>query len=133
MAMDARDSKDIIGFKQFYGLSPSVNFLQHHSEEINKDERDLNFLISQCADLRHVMKSISDILPRESERKHKINIYLHEKEFGCLARSLLFLTIMCETSLAKRERMEIFIDLYANILISSKSDEYMQSVLNELI
>jgi hypothetical protein len=93
----------------------------------------MNFLLSQCADLRHVMKSIADILPRETERKHRINFYLHEKEFGCLARDLLFLTLMCETSMAKRERMEIFIDIYANILISSKSDEYMQSVLNELI
>jgi dynein assembly factor 3, axonemal len=50
-----------------------------------------------------------------------------------LARSLLFLTLICETSLSKRERMELFMDLYANCMIRDKTDAYLQGVLNELI
>jgi Domain of unknown function (DUF4470) len=79
------------------------------------------------------MKSVSDLVPMKKERKHKINIYIHEKEFGCLARDLIFLTILCETALSKRERMELFIDIYSNCLIRDKTDLYMQGVLEELI
>ena len=90
-------------------------------------------MVSETCDLRHILKSISDIVPMKKSRKHKLNIWIHEKEFGCLARDLLFLTIICETSLSKRERMELFIDLYSNCLIRDKTDQYMQGVLNELI
>ena len=90
-------------------------------------------MVSETCDLRHILKSISDIVTMKKSRKHKLNIWIHEKEFGCLARDLLFLTIICETSLSKRERMELFIDLYSNCLIRDKTDQYMQGVLNELI
>jgi hypothetical protein len=93
----------------------------------------MNYLLSETADLRHVMKTISDLLPLKQPREHKINIYLHEKELGCLARDLIFLTIMCETSLGRRERMELMIDLYANTLIADKTEQYLQGILNELI
>lgn len=93
----------------------------------------MNFLVSECADIRHIMKSVSDCVPMKQARQHKLNIYVHEKEYGCLARALIFLTIMCETSLIKRERMELLIDLYANSLIADKTEQYLQGILNELI
>jgi hypothetical protein len=40
---------------------------------------------------------------------------------------------MCETALSKRDRMELFVDLYSNILISDKTNNYLQSILNEVI
>jgi hypothetical protein len=57
-----------------------VGFLTHMKEEIEKDERDLNFLVSETADLRHIMKSLSDILPLKKNRVHQLNFYMHEKE-----------------------------------------------------
>ena len=50
-----------------------------------------------------------------------------------LARALLFLTLICETSLAKRERMELFMDLYGNCKLRDRTDNYLQGVVNELI
>ncbi len=97
------------------------------------DDRDLNFLVSETSDLRHILKSISDLVPLKRQRQHKLNIYIHEKQFECLARDLLFLTIICETSLSKRERMELFMDLYSNVIIRDKTDAYLQGILNELI
>jgi hypothetical protein len=72
-------------------------------------------------------------LKEKKAREHKINIYLHEKNLECLARALLFLTLICETSLVRRERMELFMDLYSNTLIRDKTDAYLQGVVNELI
>ena len=42
-----------------------------------------------------------------------------------LARDLLFLTLICETSYAKRERMEYFMDLYGNTKLRDKTDQYL--------
>ena len=58
---------------------------------------------------------------------------MHDKQLENLARALLFLTLICETSLSKRERMELFLDLYANAMIRDKTDGYLQGVVNELI
>ena len=72
-------------------------------------------------------------LTKEKAREHKINIYVHEKNLECIGRDLLFLTLICETSLSKRERMELFMDLYGNTLIREKTDAYLQGITNELI
>lgn len=58
---------------------------------------------------------------------------MHDKNLEVLARALLFITLICETSLAKRERMELFMDLYGNCKIRDKTDAYLQGVVNELI
>lgn len=126
-------AEQIIGYTQFYGYTPSVNFLHNANIDLSADDRELNFLVSETADLRHVMKTLSDAVPLQKTRENRLNIWLHEKEYGCLARDLLFLTIFCECGLSKRERMELFIDLYANCLIRDKTDNYMQGVLHELI
>ena len=91
-------------------------------------------LLSEVADIRHIMKTLSDVLPlANGPRQHTLNIYLHDKNMEILARALLFLTLFCETSFAKRERMELFMDLWANCKIRDKTDAYLQGVVNELI
>jgi len=124
---------EAIGHLQLYGLTPCINFFDKSGLDLEADDRDLNILVSETADLRHVMKSLADVCPLKKARQHKLNIYLHEKNFECLARDLLFLTLFCETGLSKRERQEMFIDLYGNTCLTSKSDGYLQGVLNELI
>jgi len=91
--------------------------------------------LSECSDLRHVFKSITDMFPLKGKkpREHKINIYIHEKNLECIGRDLLFFTLICETSLSKRERMELFMDLYGNTLLRDKTDSYLQGITNELI
>jgi hypothetical protein len=125
--------ENIIGLAQFYGFNPSKNFFKESNIYWDADDKDLNFLVSETNDLRHILKSLSDLVPLKKDRKHKLNIYIHEKQFECLTRDLLFLTIICETGISKRERMEYFMDLYANSIIRDKTDAYLQGVLNELI
>ena len=86
------------------------------------------------ADIRHILKTLSDALPLvNGPREHTLNIYLHDRNMEILARALLFLTLICETSLAKRERMELFMDLYGNCKLRDRTDNYLQGVVNELI
>ena len=128
---------EAIGFVSFYGLTPCIDVLKDSHLDVNKDDQDINMLISECADIRHVLKTLADLLPldglKDGQREHNINIYLHEKNLENLARALLFLTLLCETSFSKRERQELFLDLYANCMIRDKTDAYLQGVVNELI
>ena len=91
-------------------------------------------LLSEVADIRHILKTLSDALPLPNgPRQHTLNIYIHDKQLEVLARALLFLTLFCETGYAKRERMELFMDLYGNCKLRDKTDAYLQGVVNELI
>jgi dynein assembly factor 3 len=69
----------------------------------------------------------------EKKRENPINIYLHEKDLECLCRALLLLTVICETQLSQRERMELFLDLYANSMIRERTNAYLQSIVQDLI
>jgi len=71
--------ENIIGLAQFYGFTPSINFFKDANIDWDADDRDLNFLVSETNDLRHILKSLSDLVPMNRDRKHKLNIYIHEK------------------------------------------------------
>lgn len=134
-----------LGFAQFHGFTPCIDFFKGTKFNLNTPDteenagshKELNVLLSECADIRHVLKTLTDCLPLsnvpEHKRKNRLNIWIHEKNLENLGRALLFLTIFCETGLSKRERLEIYLDLYANALIRDKSDAYLQGVLSELI
>ena len=73
-----------VGSIAFYGLTPSINFFEESgidlSEQDPKDDRAINVLVSECADIRHILKSLSDIVPlNKGPRKHPINIYIHDR------------------------------------------------------
>ena len=122
-----------------YGLSSAINFFADSNIDLAADDREINVLISETCDLRHIMKSLCDELIRPEikalakPREHPVHLYIHEKNYECLARDLLFLTIMCETGMSKRDRMELFLDIYGNCLLRDKSDVYLQTVVQELI
>lgn len=56
-------AENIIGYVQFYGFTPCINMFKDILIDIEADDRDLNFLVSETSDLRHIMKSISDLVP----------------------------------------------------------------------
>lgn len=128
---------EALGFIHFYGLTPSIDWFKGSEIDLSDDSKAVNVLLSECADIRHILASLSAAYPLAGDktkvRAKPITIYLHDKQLENLARALLFLTLICETSLSKRERMELFLDLYSNCMIREKSDAYLQSVLNELI
>ena len=69
----------------------------------------------------------------KKRRENPINFYIHEKQKENLARTVLFLTLICETGIAQRERMELFLDLYGNCLLRDKTAQYLQGIARELI
>ena len=125
---------EALGFVQFYGLTPSIDLFAKSKIDVKADDRPLNVLVSECGDIRHILKTLGDIVPAlEKPREHPINIYLHEKNLENLCRALLLLTVICETQLSQRERMELFLDLYANSMIRERTNAYLQSIVQDLI
>lgn len=94
---------EALGFVSFWGFTPAVNFFQGTTISLEED-RELNILLSECSDLRHLMKSLAESLPLKEKRSQPLNIYIHERQKENICRDLLFLTLMCETQLAERER-----------------------------
>lgn len=51
---------EALGFKSFYGLSPSINVFKPTPEvtiNVNDDSEPINVLLSDSSDIRHILKS----------------------------------------------------------------------------
>ena len=91
-------TRESLGFTTHYGLTPCIDFFAKSDINLNTDDRPINVLVSECGDIRHILKSICDnLLTLEKKRENPINIYVHEKDLENLCRALLLLTVMCET------------------------------------
>lgn len=47
----------------FWGFSPAINFLKGTDYSLENDEQEINVLISECADIRHILKTLAESLP----------------------------------------------------------------------
>ena len=86
---------EAVGFISLWGFTPSIDFFKGTPHKY-KSENDLNVLISECADIRHIMRSLSDNLQEGGIRDGTLNIYIHEKQKENICRDILFLTVICE-------------------------------------
>jgi len=87
---------EALGFVAFWGFSPAINLFKGTPLSLESDQ-ELNILLTECTDLRHVMKTLAETLPLDKPRDKPVNIYIHERQKENLCRDLLFLTLMCET------------------------------------
>jgi dynein assembly factor 3 len=101
----------------------------------DEDSRDINVLVSECGDVRHLLRTLAENLStREGKpRTGKLNIYIHEKQKENLCRDILLLTLICEKHMSMRQRQETFLDIYGNALISDRSANYLENIVKELI
>ena len=118
------DIAESIGFLQFWGITPSENFL-------NEASGDYKIFLSGNSDIRHILRSISEECT--SEREIQVTFYMHEYTKEVLARELLSLLIINDLSLPVRERVEFFLDIYANALTRERTADYVQSQAQNLI
>jgi len=91
------DKIEALGFKSFYGVSPSINLFKPSPDikiNVNDDSEPINILLSDCSDIRHILKSCSESLHPGTQRKNPIHFYIHETDAENLCRDLLFLTII---------------------------------------
>jgi hypothetical protein len=93
-----------LGTHMLWGLSPAINAFENIGIDLQKEDREINLLFADNGgDARNILKTCSDILKDdafEKPRSQPINIYVHETLKENLARTVLFLTLICETGLS---------------------------------
>eukprot|EP01017_Pseudomicrothorax_dubius_P039229 TRINITY_DN5984_c0_g1_i7.p1 TRINITY_DN5984_c0_g1~~TRINITY_DN5984_c0_g1_i7.p1 ORF type:complete len:211 (-),score=26.46 TRINITY_DN5984_c0_g1_i7:505-1137(-) len=98
-----------------------------------KDQEAIRCLLFETSDIRHILKTLSDVCLNPAFEGKKIHFYFCEKNKENLARAnLLFQTIQ-QADLSARERMELFLDLFGNALIREKSAAYLDSCIKDLM
>ena len=113
-----------IGFIQFWGFTPCMNILSDVDDEIK-------ILSSGSADLRHILYSISEECTLQ--KNFSLIFYLHENDKEVMARHMLLILLINDLSLPIRERVELFLDIYANALTRERTAEHIQSQAQLLI
>lgn len=61
---------EAIGFLSYYGFSPPIDILR---KEGLGDQEEINILVSESGDIRHLLKTISDNVSN-SQSEVKINV-----------------------------------------------------------
>ena len=121
-----------IGFLSHYGYSPAINVLESPPELLREDTGDVHVLLSETFDTRHLLKTLADSLHAGFAREHAVHFHVHERHAELLCRALLQLTIATDTQLTIRERMELFLDLYGNVMVREKAAQYLHEAEHEL-
>jgi hypothetical protein len=117
-----------LGFIDFWGHTPAVDFLEDDDGKGRSLKLETtNVLLNQTSDIRHILKSLSDHCT--SKRNGALNIYIREKSLENIARCILLLIVLQNTQINSRQRMEMFLDIYANTLINEKDAKFIDSCI----
>ncbi|XP_063798898.1 dynein axonemal assembly factor 3 [Pseudophryne corroboree] len=118
-------------YPTLWGCSPALdlqmhclqNTIQHLST--SDDIPELNILLVGCGDGRHLLKTICQAR-RWPQRR--LNFFIIESDLELLARQMLFLTLALEDpeQMGLQEKCEMFLELFGNSLIRSKTVSYLQ-------
>lgn len=65
MATSTKEAIQSLGFQQLWGFTPAINFFKSvENADPETSDKEINVLLSETGgDARHILKSISDILP----------------------------------------------------------------------
>ncbi|XP_072282208.1 dynein axonemal assembly factor 3 [Pyxicephalus adspersus] len=118
-------------YPTLWGFSPALDLQMHCRQSTLQylntcdDVPELNILLVGCGDGRHLLKTICQAR-RWPHRK--LHFFIIEGDLELLARQLLFLTLALEKSeqMGLQEKCEMFLELFGNSLIRSKTATYLQ-------
>jgi dynein assembly factor 3 len=118
----------------WWGLTPADDVLPGSSDEdeLIPEGSSINVLLIGSGDLRHILRTLTIKHHRE---KRPLHFYIIESNLELLARHLLFLTLMVEPNdkVGLREKTELYLELYGNVLMRSHTSHYVKDKANELI
>lgn len=100
-------------------------------QPLPEGDEPINILIAAGADPRHVLKTVAHW--RRTSRGRKLRFFMHETHHEVLARHMLLIQVMNNTSMGCRERMETFLSLHGNTLVREKDSLYVSDIAKEFI
>ena len=131
------DLLNSLGFVNFWGVTPFMNLFETEYEIIkNPKTKEVNVLISNSNDIHHFLYTIYKLFISQKEEKIKyplINFYIHEDHRENLCRFLLFIHLITDRTKSIIERVEMFMEIYGNTLLPSRTIDYINIVYKQLI
>lgn len=112
----------------WWGYSPALD-LRHEWEWCKYKDfdspKELNMLLIGSADGRHILKTLAQTYRHEN--KQRINFYVYEASLDLIARQVMLLTIALEPpeELGLQEKTRLFLELYGNSLLRSKTADFI--------
>ena len=131
------DLLNSLGFVNFWGVTPFMNLFETESEIIkNPKTKEVNVLISNSNDIHHFLYTIYKLFVSQREDKVTyplINFYIHEDHRENLCRFLLFIHLLTDRTKSVIERVEMFMEIYGNTLLPSRTIDYINATYKQLI
>ena len=131
------DLLNSLGFVNFWGVTPFMNLFETESEIIkNPKTKEVNVLISNSNDIHHFLYTIYKLFVSQREDKVTyplINFYIHENHRENLCRFLLFIHLLTDRTKSVIERVEMFMEIYGNTLLPSRTIDYINATYKQLI
>lgn len=133
---------DGLGNINWWGFSPSLDLLdllhQHAWPEFAPDDQNdnyINILLMCAGDQRHILASLQSKQRLFEGKKVKVRFYVLEKMLELYARHMLLTSVAIEHSsrTSLQEKTELFLDIYANLLVRSHTSQHVRRRANELI
>ena len=125
-----------IGFCNFWGVTPFINLFETGKELKDPSTKEINVLLSNSNDLRHIIFTLYNLFISQNKKKVKyplINFYIHETHKENLCRNLLLFHLICDREKSIIERVEMIMEIYANTLLPSRTIDYINTVYKLLI
>ena len=124
-----------IGFANFWGVTPFANLFETESAILSQSS-PVNILLSNSNDLRHILYTIYKlfVLKKEENKQFpEINFYIHEDKRENLCRDILFIHLITDRTKSIIERCEMLMEIYGNVLLPSRTIDYINAVYRTLI
>eukprot|EP00983_Pelagomonas_calceolata_P083955 1156265-Pelagomonas_calceolata.AAC.2 len=128
---------DALNAQQLHGFSPALDLIAivESSLELKEDtNRDAPLCLLQLApyDPRHTVYTLSRCERHSISHPGPIHMYVYEEEPENLARHFLLLSVLLDSSLLPKERMEIFLELHSNAMLRERTATYLGRLLTML-
>lgn len=131
-----------IGFVNFWGITPSFNLFKSDIEllyntKIQSESQpiEINILLINTNDIRFILQSIKDIVEYYDTKDipYKITYYVYENNLENISRDVLFLELIHTETLNIKEKVEYFLEIYGNTLLSEKVNLFIDTIYKNLI
>lgn len=125
---------DGLGNINWWGFSPSLDLVSIYNEKISSSVDEINILLVNAGDQRHILKTLAG-KKSPAGKKLKVRFFVYEKMLELYARDFLLTTLALQhpSRMSLQEKVELYLELYANILVRPTTAQWLVKKSTEFI
>ena len=135
---------DGLGFHHMWGMSPAMD-LNELADKLKIKERStdgdenpsasssapINILLIKPADVRSIVKTVTQ--RHRLKTKRPLHFYVWEETAELLARHLLLLQVFQEWKIPIRQRCNLWLEIFGNVLVQERTMHYIDAKGRQLV